>query len=327
MEAGGRRVFLTGATGFIGGRVAALLAERGDRLVCLARDTGRARTLERLGAEIVQGDINDDIALRRGLDGADVAFHMAGLYDTGVVEEGMLERANVDGTRSFLQYARYAQVPFSVYVSTAVALGPTDAEGAEDTDWRGPWPSLYHRTKTDAHRLAREAQERGQPLAIVCPTFVYGPGDEGPAGRFLEDLLRRRMPGLIRDPAVFSYAYVDDVARGIVAAADHGESGTWVLGGERLDVNAFAARVCALAGVKPPALRFPVPVARFGGRLLDTVSRITKKRFSLSRENVDVACCRAWAPGWSRAAGDLGYAARSLEEGLPPTVAWFQERG
>lgn len=323
----GRRVFLTGATGFIGGRVACLLAERGDRLSCLVRDTSRAPPLEALGAEIVEGDINDDIALRRGLEDADVAFHIAGVYDTGRVDEGRLERANVDGTRTFLQYARYAEVPLSVYVSTAVALGPTDTERAEDIAWNGPFPSIYHRTKTHAHRLAKEAQARGQPLAIVCPTFVYGPRDEGPAGQFISDLLRRRLPGLLAHPATFSYAYVDDVARGIVAAAVPDAAGeVFVLGGERADVNDFAARVCALARVKPPALRFPVGVARVTARLLDGVSRVTGMRISLSRENVDVACCRPWAPGWAKAAERLGYTARPIDEGLPPTVAWFLSR-
>lgn len=322
MAAAGRRVFVTGATGFIGGRLAVALAARGDQLVCLVRDTRKAPALERLGAEIVQGDINDDIALRHGLARADLAYHVAGLYDTGVVDEGALERTNVDGTRNFLQFAGYAGVPRAVHVSTAAALGPTDAENAEDNDWRGPFPSVYHRTKTHAHRLAREAQAKGLPLVIVCPTFVVGPGDTGPPARFIRDLLRRRVPGLLRDPATFSYVGVEDVVQGIIAAGERGRVGeTYVLGGERRDVNAFATAVCALGGVKPPAMMFPTGLARLGGRALDLVSKLTRRRYSLSRENVDVACCRSWAPGWSKAAAELGYAPRPLDETLPATVA------
>lgn len=325
MADGGRRVFLTGGTGLIGGRLAVALAARGDRLVCLARDTNRARVLEKLGAEIVQGDINDDIALRRGFERADIAYHVAGIYDTGVVDEGALERANVDGTRAFLQFAAHAQVPRAVYVSTAAALGPTDAEDAEDNDWRGPYPSVYHRTKTQAHRLAREAQARGLPLITACPTFVIGPADTGPAGRFIADLLRRRLPGLLRHPATFSYVHVDDVAAGLVAAAERGRpGGTYVLGGERMTMNQFAERVCALAGVKPPPARFPTAIARISSQALDVVTRITRMRFSLSRENVDSTCCRPWAPGWTRAAAELDYAPRRLDEVLPETIAWYR---
>lgn len=322
----GRRVFLTGATGFIGGRLARLLAARGDRIVCLVRDSAKARPLEALGAEIVQGDINDDIALRKGLGGADLAYHVAGIYDTGRVDEGMLERANVDGTRGFLQYARWAEVPHAVYVSTAVALGPTEADGVEENDWRGPFPSVYHRTKTHAHRLAREAQAAGMPLTIACPAFVYGEGDEGPAGRFLQDLLKRRMPGLLKDPATFSYVHVDDVAAALLALGDQPPGGVWVLGGQNMTVNEYGRKVCSIAGVKPPPIEFPVAAARLTGSLLDLVSRLTRKRFSLSRENVDVACCRPWAPGWSKTARALDYAPRSVDEALPAVVKAAQKR-
>jgi len=325
--AGGRRVFLTGATGLIGGSLARLLAARGDQLVCLVRDTARGRALEKLGAEIVQGDINDDIALRRGFDGAELAYHVAGLYDTGVVDEGALERVNVDGTRAFLQFAAHARVPRAVYVSTAVALGPTDSDAAEDNVWQGPFPSVYHRTKTHAHRLAAEAQVRGLPLVNVCPTFVIGPDDSGPAGRFINDLVHRRLPGLLSRPATFSYVHVDDVAMGLVSTGELGRAGTtYVLGGERATVNDFAGRVCALAGVKPPRLRFPTAMARVGGRSLDVVSRLSRVRFSLSRENVDVACCRPWAPGWQRAATELNYAPRRLDDVLPEVVDWYRRR-
>ena len=318
----GRRIFLTGATGFIGRRLAAALAARGDRLFCLVRDTSRARALEELGATLVHGDVSDDVAIRRGMKDAELAYHVAGIYDTGVVDEGALERVNVDGTRVFLQHARYAEVSRLIHVSTAVALGPTDAEEAEDRDWSGPYPTIYHRTKTEAHRLAKDAQRLGMPLAIACPTFVYGPGDEGPAGRFIRDVARRRLPGLISNPALFSYAYVDDVVGGLVAMGDHGgNGGIYVLGGERMTVNEFAAAVARHAGVKPPPLELPPAVVRTTGRALDVVSRLTRRRFTISRENVDAACCRPWAPGWSRAARDLGYPARAVDEGLPATLA------
>ena len=75
----GRTVFLTGATGFIGGRVARVLAGRGDRLRCLVRDAGRAHALKSLGAELVVGDVTDRSALERGLDGAAAAIHLAAI--------------------------------------------------------------------------------------------------------------------------------------------------------------------------------------------------------------------------------------------------------
>ncbi|MBI4545668.1 MAG: NAD-dependent epimerase/dehydratase family protein, partial [Gemmatimonadetes bacterium] len=97
-----RLAFLTGATGFIGGRLARRLAESGYRLRCLVRPTSAAEELERLGAELVHGELTDAALLTGALDGAEVAYHLAAAYEIGVVDERAMERANVGGTQAFL---------------------------------------------------------------------------------------------------------------------------------------------------------------------------------------------------------------------------------
>jgi nucleoside-diphosphate-sugar epimerase len=326
-RAAGREIFLTGATGFIGRRLAAALAARGHRLRCLVRDTAAARPLEELGARLIQGDITDDIALQYGLQGVDCAYHLAAIYDVGVVDEGAMERVNVDGTRAFLLVAETLRVPRLVYVSTTAALGPEGtAKPAETHEYDGPYPSVYHRTKAHAHRIARRAQERGLPLIIICPANVYGPGDRGPNGRFMSDVLRRRLPGLLSDSGWYSYVHVDDVVRGLLAAGESGRTGeTYVLSGEPASVNAFAARVAALGGVKAPPLRMPTALVRAAGIVLDAIARATRLRFPISREVVDVSAGLRWVHGHEKATRELGWQPRSLDEGLPPTVAWMCE--
>lgn len=248
---GGRTVFLTGATGFIGGRLAAALAARGDRLRCLVRDTQAARDLETMGAQLIQGDITDDTALQYGLDGADIAYHLAAIYDLGLVDAGAMERVNVDGTRAFLLVAESVGAPRLVYVSSTSALPPAqDGEPEDARESDGPYPSIYHRTKAHAHRIARKAQARGLPLIIACPANVYGPGDRGPNGRFVADLIRKRVPALFTNPGWYSYVHVDDVVRALVALGEHGVLGeTYILSGEAASINEFAARVTREAGV------------------------------------------------------------------------------
>lgn len=326
---GGREVFVTGATGFIGGRLAAALAARGDRLRCLVRDTARARHLERIGARLIQGDVTDDVALQYGLDGVDLAYHLAAIYDVGIVDKAAMERVNVDGTRAFLLIAESAGVPRLVYCSTTAALGPAKDGKTEDTrEFDGPYPSVYHRTKAIAHRIARRAQERGLPLVIVCPSFVYGPGDRGPGGRFIRDLLRGRVPALLTDPGWYSYVHVDDVVRGLIAAGDRGRLGeTYILSGEPLSVNDFADRVARAAGGRVPRLRFPTPLARATGSVLDAVARATGLRFPISRESVDSSAQHRWIHSHARATEELGWTPRPVENGLRDTIAWFQTAG
>jgi dihydroflavonol-4-reductase len=325
-----RTIFLTGATGFIGSRLARRLAARGDRVRCLVRASSDTTDLERAGAEIVRGELTDVGTIAAALDGVDLAYHLAGAYALGPhVDPIAMRRTNVEGTRAFIAAVERAGTPRAVHVSTTAALAPASegAIGDENSEVPpGAWfPSLYHRTKAEAHRLAREAQARGTPLVVVCPANVYGPGDRGPNGDFIADLLAGRVPGLLLRPGWYSYVHVDDVVEGLILAGEAGRDGeVYVLSGEDLSVNDFAQRVCAAAGRRAPALRFPAPLARLSASALDIVSRLTGIRFPLTRETVDTSAGLRWLHSHAKATRELGWSPRPLAEGLPETIAWFQ---
>jgi dihydroflavonol-4-reductase len=325
----GATAFLTGATGFIGGRLAGSLAARGYRLRCLVRRPERADALAGLGAHLAVGDVTDPGAVAKGLQGADVAFHLAGRYELGAVDARALELANIEGTRSFLEALRRAPVERAVYVSTTQALGPVaNGEGSEDSDYRGPYPSVYTRTKVEAHRLAQAAQRAGLPVIIVCPSVVYGPGDRGPSGLFISDVLRHRLPGLSTRPTWFSYVHVDDVVSGMIAAAERGVVGaTYVLSGEHATVYDFTRMIGELGGTWVSPLRFPPRVVRWTGMLMDRVSPLLGVRLPISRELAEVAGTGArWVHSHARATSQLGYTPRPLAAGLPETVREVRER-
>jgi dihydroflavonol-4-reductase len=316
--------FLTGATGFIGGRLARALDARGYRLRCLVCRPERASALAALGAELVVGDVTDTAAMQRAAAGATLAVHAAAQYEIGVVDAAAMERSNVDGTAVFLDACRAAAVARVIHVSTTAALGPAapGTVGDETSRWDGPYPSEYHRPKTAAHRLATAAQGAGMPLIIVCPAFVYGPGDEGPAGEYIADILRHRVPGLSTRPTHFSYVHVDDVVDGMVAAAERGTPGaTYVLGGEHASVDEYTAMIARIAGTWVSPLRFPPFLVKLTGALMDTVTRVTGVRMPVSRELAAVGGSGdRWVHSHARASRDLDYSPRALAEGLPETV-------
>jgi dihydroflavonol-4-reductase len=276
----------------------------------------------------VRGDVNDRAALDRGLQGATLACHLAATYDIGIVDERAMERSNVGGTRTFLEAVAAAATPRALYVSTTAAMGTVaEGEGDETSSYDGPYPTAYHRTKTEAHRLALAAQRAGTPLVIAAPANVYGPGDEGPNARFLRDLLAGRVPALLSPPAWFSYAHVDDVVAGLVAAAERGTpEGVYVLSGEHESVNSFADRALRLAGKRAPRLRMPVALAAVSGAVLDVIARPTGLRFPITRESVAVGGRGRWLHGHARASAELGYTPRPLDAGLPETVNWLLHR-
>jgi nucleoside-diphosphate-sugar epimerase len=326
----GREVFLTGATGFIGGGLARALIARGDRLRCLVRDSTRALWLERLGATLVQGDITDDVALERGMRGADLVYHVAGAYDIGaLIDRADLERVNVDGTAAVLRVARHVGGPPVVYASTTGAFRPTQPGREHEIELlRPPFPTVYQRTKARAHELAVEAAARGLPVTIGCPAVVYGPGDTSSNARFMRSILRRTMPGLLTTDAWFSYVHVDDVVRGFVAAGERGTPGAvYLFSGHDESLSGFARRVADLAGTGLNPVRFPPALARATCAVLDPVARRLRLRLVLNGENVAFVSGHRWLHHDDRARDELGYTWRPLEAGLPGTVAWLRDGG
>ena len=316
-------IYITGATGFIGERLARRLIARGEQVRCLVRSPQRGQKLQQLGAELVVGDVTDIGVHRDALRDTKLAYHLAAIYDIGIVDTAALRSTNVEGTRAFLSAVEQARTRRAVYVSTTVALGPTNGGEREPREaYDGPYPSQYHQTKAEAHKLARTAQLRGLPLIIVCPAFVYGPGDNGPGGRFIKDILRRSMPALLTKPASFSYVFVDDVVDALIAAGERGHIGeTYLLTGEGASMNDLAKRVAQLGGTRPPRLRFPAALAGLTGSLLDIVAKPTGLRFPITREGVATGANDEWLHTHERATRDLGYSPRPLDQGLPETIA------
>lgn len=321
----GGTVFLTGGTGFIGSRVATLFSERGHALRCLVRSGSDVARLEALGADLITGDVTRPETMAEGVEGADVAVHLAAIYRFGRLDRGRMQAVNVAGTKNFLTAVHQAQTPRPVYVSTTLALGPAppgSPRGDENSTHPGSYASEYERTKTTAHHAATEAQREGVPLIIVCPAFVYGPGDTGPVGSSLEDLLRGRLPALATRMVHFSFVHVDDVAEGIVRAATRGRPGeTYVLSGDERPMDEFLELAAALAGRRAPRLRVPPFVVRLTGRLMDAASALTGVRLPVSHENAATTTGeRRLLHSHEKATRELDWRPRGLEEGLPGAV-------
>src|SRR6188472_780152 len=121
------KAFVTGGTGFIGGRLIRKLRERGDDVVALVRSPEKANALRELGCELVEGDLSDDDAIRQGVQGCDAVFHVAAVYKVGIPksEHEAMREANVHGTERVLDAAVDAGVKRIVYVSTVGVFGNT----------------------------------------------------------------------------------------------------------------------------------------------------------------------------------------------------------
>ena len=193
------KVFVTGATGFIGGEVVRQLRDRGDEVVCLVRSPEKAGKLTEMGCELVAGDLGDGDAIRAGLEGCDALIHSAAMYEVGIPEsqhQAMFD-ANVTGTERVLEAALAAKTPRIVHVSTCGIFGNTHGE-VVDESYEHPgdeFTSYYEETKLESHRIAkRMIAEDGLPCIIVQPGGVYGPGDTSQVADLVDQLLAGKLP-------------------------------------------------------------------------------------------------------------------------------------
>jgi dihydroflavonol-4-reductase len=317
------RAFVTGGTGFIGSRVVKRLRDRGDEVVVLARSPEKATGLD---AEVVQGDLGDADAIRRGMEGCQAAFHIAADYRVGMPKskrESMFD-SNVRGTERVLDAAADAGVDRIVYVSTANAFGNTKGEVVDETfsrDEADGFVSYYDETKYRAHKLAEERAAQGAPIVIVQPGLVYGPGDHAIVGTMIDQASTGKMPAKAFPELGLNMVFVDDVADGIILAYDRGKAGeSYVLGGEITTQGDMIDRAAAIGGQKPPRMKVPpivlkamIPFGRVVGPAMGLPPNL--------REMISAADGVSYLAKDDKARRELGYQPRDLDAGLRQTIS------
>ena len=146
------KYFITGATGFIGERVAQQLLEAGHEVVALVRSPHKAKYLSALGVTIAQGNLTDKESMRAPMTGVDGVFHLAAWYKVGVKDKSPAQRINVGGTRNVFELMRALAIPKGVYTSTLAVFSDTKRKMVDETyRYDGAHLSEYDRTKWEAH--------------------------------------------------------------------------------------------------------------------------------------------------------------------------------
>lgn len=319
------KAFITGATGFVGGRLAERLRERGDEVVCLVRSPEKATGLEKLGCTLVAGDLKDAETIRRGMEGADGVFHVAADYRVGLrpSSHDSMTDTNVGGTTRVLDAAAATpSVKKVVYVSTMAAFGNTRGEVVDET-YEHPgqrFTSHYEKTKWQAHRVAVEKAAAGVPVVIVQPGSIYGRGDTSVTGGIIRDAARGRLPMVSFAKMGLTMVHVDDVVDGIVAAYEMGRVGeSYALGGERTTMRGLVEAAAEAGGKKPPRINMPPAMIKASVPIGPLVTRAMGLPPNL-RELISSSDGVTFWARHDKAAAELGYAPRDLRTGLRETV-------
>ena len=316
------RYFITGATGFIGGRVARRLAGAGHEVVALVRTPGKAAPLAELGVEIAEGDVTDRESMRAPMTGADGVFHIAAWYKVGAKDPSPAERINVEGTRNVLTLMRELGIPKGVYTSTIAVFSDTKGCMVDETyRYDGPHISTYDRTKWQAHyEVALPMMADGLPLVVVMPGVVYGPGDTSLIAHTFRQYLRRRLPAIPLN-TTYCWAHVDDVAQAHLLAMEKGAPGeSYIVAGPPHPMTEVFEIAERLTGLRAPRIRLGPEVMRVMAKASGLFEKVLPLPEAYRSEALRASAGVTYIASNEKARRTLGYAPRPLEAGLPETL-------
>lgn len=332
----GKRVLVSGATGFIGGRLAQrLAAEEGAIVTGTGRDLAKALFVAEAGVTLQAVDLRDEAALRTAVINQDFIFHTAAWMGGGRMKEDPAEAMalNVTAVETLIHLAHEAGVQRVLTVSSIAAYGapngadyghPDKIEIDEDTPVDTTQADVYGRTKALGDIAAREAGAAwGQDVVVIRPALVYGPRSAGWTVSMVK-LIQSGTPVLFGAGSGHAWpVYIDNLVDGmLLTAVQPGIAGeafnfcdtavTW---------QTFMGYYGQICGKKPR--RLPLWTAR----LLAEANSLFKLGLPLNRERLKFLTSRAVYPT-HRAETLLGYRAQvSLDEGMERTAVWLRENG
>lgn len=319
------RAFVTGGTGFVGQSLVGKLRARGDEVVALVRSPQKAGKLRELGCELVEGDLSNEAAIAQGVAGADAVLHVGATYKIGIPkrERPAMYDANVRGTERVLDAAGAAGVKRIVHVSTGNVYGNTRGQVVDESYVRPQPPqfvSYYDETKYLAHQVALKRIADGLPIVIALPCGIYGPDDPSELGNMIDQTRTGKLKLRMFPDAGFNFAYVDDIADGILLVHDKGRIGeSYNLAGPKSTMGELVDTTARLVGRKPPRITMPPVLMKMAipiGPVIGKAMGFPPNLAELIRTSDGVTF---WMTD-AKAQQELGYSARDLETGLEQTL-------
>ncbi|MGO9434935.1 MAG: hopanoid-associated sugar epimerase [Terracidiphilus sp.] len=325
------KVFLTGATGFVGHHVAKALAAEGADLRLLVRKSSNLKNLEGIPGESVVGDLARPDSFAPALTGCDAVMHVAADYRLWIRDPDTMYRANVDGTRDLLRLAREAKIRRVVYTSSVATMHfRTDGIVVnEDTPVTlADMVGHYKRSKFLAEQQAIAAAQDGQQVIILNPTTPIGPNDAKPTptGRILVDFLNRKFPAYV--DTGLNLVDVAEVARTHVTALNKGKPGRrYILGGENLTLKQILDKMSAITGIPSPTTKIPFAVAATYAFFEEFITgRIRGKEPRATLEEVRMGRKKMFASS-ARAQQELDFRIVPVYPAMRAAIDWYRANG
>jgi len=321
------KVFLTGATGFVGSFLAENLVKSKYKVKCLVRKKSNLRWIADLDVECFYGSLNDKDSLKRGIKDCEYVYHVAGV--TKAQKEAEYYQGNYDGTRNLVDVCveNNNNLKRFVFVGSQAAVGPSPTIIPID-ETHPPNPLTYYgKSKLAGEEYVRK-NDKNIPVTIVRPAAVYGPR-ETDILEFFRTVKMGIIPQLGGKEKYLSLIHVSDLIRGIQMAGEAQKTlnKTYFLTNQKPYSWQEVAKA-TLKSYNKSGIRIPVPVSlmKIVAFISEGIATITNKPALVNSQKIIEMQQDYWTCSGEKAKKEFGFEANiGLEEGIQETIQWYKE--
>jgi nucleoside-diphosphate-sugar epimerase len=325
------KIFITGATGFIGANLALRLAKNGHSVNAIYRSKAKIKDISNPNLNWFEGDIMDIKSLEKAMFGCEQVYHIAAQASVWEPNPGDFSKFNVQGTIHILDVARKLGINNVVVTSTAGVFGPSiNGIITEQSVSSIPLFTGYERSKLESERIIQDYVRKGMRIVIVNPTRVYGPGALNQSNS-VTIMIKKYVEGKWHvvpgnGNSLGNYVFVDDVVNGHILAMEKGRAGErYILGGDNISYNQFFNSLKDYTGKDHWLVNIPLTAMLAMANILLLVTKLTKIPPAITPAHVRKFNYN-WEVSCTKAKHELGYTPLSFNEGASKTIPWVKTK-
>ncbi len=324
------KVFLTGATGYIGNRLAMKLAENNYKVHALVRNLKSDNIPVHPNIQLFEGNLNDTNSIEKAISNCDYVFHTAAFTKLTCNDVKEFYNVNVKGTANVLNAAKSNGVKKIIFTSSVSVFGPSQPNSSiiENQPRMSSYANDYELTKTMAENLVLEYNRKGLPGIILNVSRVYGPGINGfsnGVNRFISMLLKNKVvfvPSRLNIET--NYVYIDDVTKAHLLALTNGNGGEkYIIGGENASYEKLFTTISECNQTKIPVVKINYIVLKTGLFLKSLFDKLLLNEPSLTPKLLDYIFTNRNVSS-QKAVTQLGYEITTLKNGMEQTLRFLK---
>lgn len=324
------KIFITGGSGFIGGRLTERLIVENHDVTLLLRNLSSTLWVDSARVKIIPGDIFNTDSLIAGMKECDWVFHLAAHTGSWSEDPSLPYHVNVSGTLNVLEAALKSNIRKVVFTSTCGTLGYSENGETLDESSNNTtrFCTIYEETKAEAEKKAVEYCRKGLDVVIVNPSRIYGPGiltRGNSMTRIIKGYIRgtwRIVPGTGK--SIGNYVFIDDVVEGHIMAAYKGVAGErYILGGENLSFSELFEIIADESGTIRKLVHLPLTVMKFLAGTMLFISKVFRLPPLITKEWLEKYMNDTIISS-EKAIEQLGYRITPFRSGVKKTICWLK---